>query len=182
MNYLNCTPSPQSNSTALLESGCTVHFLIANYHCKNKVLTQTPLEVHLPNGATIASTHTVTFDRPLFPRAARQAHILPGLAQHSLLSVGQMCDSGCAVTFTEKMVAVTHGAAKILTGQLNKDTGLWCFPLGNTHSAQAAPEHATHSVYEQNSIQDTIKYLHECCFSPVQDTCLKSIQNGHFAT
>jgi hypothetical protein len=55
-------------------------------------------------------------------------------------------------------------------------------PLGNTNSAQAAPEHAVHNVYEQNSIQDIITYLHACCFGPVQDTCLKSIQNGHFAT
>jgi hypothetical protein len=64
MNYLNCTPSPQSQSTALLDSGCTVHFLLPNAHFENKVLTQNPLEVHLPNGATIASTHTATLNLP----------------------------------------------------------------------------------------------------------------------
>jgi hypothetical protein len=132
MNYINCTPSSQSNSTALLDSGCTVHFLIANSHCKNKVLTQTPLEVRLPNGAKIASTHTATLDIPSFPKAARQAHILPALAQHSLISMGQMCDSGCPLTFTANKVAVTHGAATILTGQRDKDSGLWRVPLENT--------------------------------------------------
>jgi hypothetical protein len=40
----------------------------------------------------------------------------------------------------------------------------------------------SHNVYEQKSIKDTITYLHACCFSPVTDTWLKSIQNGHFAT
>jgi hypothetical protein len=38
------------------------------------------------------------------------------------------------------------------------------------------------NVYEEKSMQDTITYLHACCFSPVTDTWLKSTQNGHFAT
>jgi hypothetical protein len=59
---------------------------------------------------------------------------------------------------------------------------MWRTPLGNTTSAQAAPEHRVHTVYEQKSIKDAITYLHACCFSPVQDTWLKAIQNGHFAT
>jgi hypothetical protein len=182
MNDLNVTPSPQSHSTAILDSGCTEHFLIANAHCKNKVLAQTPLEVHLPNGATIASKYTAALDLPSLPNAAKQAHILPGLAHHSLLSVGQMCDSGCDVTCTSNKVAVTHGATKILNGQRDKESGLWRVPLGNINSAQAAPEHSVHNVYEQKYTHDTITYLHAFCFSPVQDTWLKSIQNGHFAT
>jgi hypothetical protein len=36
--------------------------------------------------------------------------------------------------------------------------------------------------YGQKSIQDTIAYLHACCFRPITDTWLKSIPNGHFAT
>jgi hypothetical protein len=159
-----------------------VYFLIANAHCKNKVLTQTPLEVRLPNGATIASAHTATLNLLSLPNAARQAHILPGLDQHSLLYVGQVCDSGCAVTFTANKVTVTHGATTLLTSQLDKESGLWRAPLGNTNSSQAAPEHFVHNVYEQTSIQDTITYLHACCFRPVQDTWLKSIQNVQFAT
>jgi hypothetical protein len=55
-------------------------------------------------------------------------------------------------------------------------------PLGNATSAQAAPGHFLHNVYEQKSIQDTITYLHACCFSPVQDTWLKAIKNGHCST
>jgi hypothetical protein len=167
MNYLNCTPSPHSNSNSLFDSDCTANLLIATAHCKNKVLTQTPLEIFLPNGANIASTRTATLDLPSFPRAA---HTLPGLAHHSLLSVGQICDSGCAVTFIEKKVAVTHGAATILTGQREKEAGLSRVPLGNTNATQAAPEHAVHSAYEKNLSRT------------VQDTWLKSIQNWQFAT
>jgi hypothetical protein len=66
--------------------------------------------------------------------AAMQAHIPPGLDQQSLLSAGQMCDSGCAVTFTANKVAVTNGAAIILNGTRDKDSGVWHVPLGNTNS------------------------------------------------
>jgi cell wall assembly regulator SMI1 len=55
-------------------------------------------------------------------------------------------------------------------------------PLENKFPLQLGHEHYAHNVYEQKSIQDTITYLHACCFSPVQDTWIKAIHNGHFAT
>jgi hypothetical protein len=82
---------------------------MANDHCKNKQLAEYLLEVRLPNGAVIASIHTANLDLPSLPTAASKAHILPGLAQHSLLSVGQMCDSLFAFTFTANKVAIKHG-------------------------------------------------------------------------
>jgi hypothetical protein len=170
MNYLKFTPSTPSKSTALLDSGCTAHFLFTNAKYINKVVAETPLEVRLPNGATIAPTHTATFNMPSLPHAAIQAHILPGLAQHSLLSVGQMCDSGCTVTFTATKVTVTNGGSKILTGQRDTESGLWCAPLETDLPLYLGGEHYAHNVYEQKSIQYTITYLHACCFSPVQDT------------
>jgi hypothetical protein len=116
MNYLNFTPSQPSPSTALFDSGCTEHFLLENAKCSNKKSTVTPLAVQLPNGDTITSTHTAMLNMPSLPHEARQAHIIPGLAQHSLLSVGKMCDSGCSVTFTASNVTVTNGESIFLTG------------------------------------------------------------------
>jgi hypothetical protein len=118
---------------------------------------------------------------PSLPHSARQAHILTGLAQHSLLSVEQIYYSGCALKFTATKIAVTNGATKILTGQWDKESGLWYAPLRNSISLQGAPENYAQNVYEQKSIQNTITYLHACCFSPLQDTWLKGIQNGHFS-
>jgi hypothetical protein len=123
MNYLNCTASPQSNSTALLDSGCTGHFLVFNAHCKGEKLAESPLGGRLPNDAIIVSTHTATLYLPSLPTAARQAHILPGVVQHSLLSVVHMCDSGCFVTFTSDNVTVKHDAVTILDGTCDPDSG-----------------------------------------------------------
>jgi hypothetical protein len=182
MNYLNFTPSIPSKYTALLDSGCTVHFLLANVKFLNKTPAATPLSVRLPNGDTIASTHTVTLNMPSLPHAARQAHILPGLAQESLLSVGQMCDSGFSVTFTATDVTVTNGESTILTGLRDKDSGMWRTPLKPNLPLEVGRENSAHNVYEQKSIQDTITYLYACCFSPATDNWLRAIQNGHFAT
>jgi hypothetical protein len=170
MNYLNFTPSQPSPCTALLDSGCTTNFLLANAKCSNKKSTTKPLEVRLPNGDTIKSTHTATLNIPSLPQAARQAHILQGLAQHSLLSDGQICDSGCSVTFTASNVTVTNGDSTILTGQRDKDSSLWRVPLDPAPPLNVEQEHSSHNVYEQKSIQETITYLHACCFSPVTDT------------
>jgi hypothetical protein len=119
---------------------------------------------------------------PSLPQAARLAHILPGLSQHSLLSVGQMCDPGCSVTFMASNVTVTNGHSTILTGERDKESNQWRVPLNPTPPLHVGQKYSAHNVYEQKSIQDTITYLHACCFSPVTDTWLKSIQNGHFAT
>jgi hypothetical protein len=119
---------------------------------------------------------------PSLIQAARLAHILPGLGQHSLLSVGQMCESGFSVTFTASNVTVTKGHSTILTGERDKESSLWRAPLNPAPPLHVGQEHHAHNVYEQKSIQDTITYLHACFFSPVTDTWLKSIQNGHFAT
>jgi hypothetical protein len=147
-----------------------------------KIPTATPLAVRMPNDDTIASTHTATLNMPSLPHAAIQAHILPGLAQHSLLYVGQMCESGCSVTFTATEVTVTNGESTILTGLRDKESRLWRVPLEPNLPLEIGREHSAHNVYEQKSIQDTITYLHACCFSPVKDTWLKAIQNGHLAT
>jgi hypothetical protein len=128
------------------------------------------------------STHTATLNMPSLPQAERLEHILPGLAQHSLLSVGQMCDSGCSVTFMASNVTITNGDLTILTGKRYKQSNLRSVPLNPTPPLHGGQKHSAHNVYEQKSIHDTITYLHACCLSPVTDTWLKSIQNGHFAT
>jgi hypothetical protein len=129
MNYLNFTPSIPSQSIALLDSGCTAHFIIANAKCSNKIPTATPLVVRLSNGDTITLTQTATLNTPSMPHTERKAHIMIGLAQHSLLSVGQICDSRCSVTFTAAEVTVKNGESTSVSGLRDQDSGLWLVPL-----------------------------------------------------
>jgi hypothetical protein len=63
------------------------NFLLVNAPCLNKIKSQNPLTVRLPNGATMESTHTDVLNIPELNKAASISHVFPGMANHSLLSV-----------------------------------------------------------------------------------------------
>jgi hypothetical protein len=83
-------PLLKQHQTSIVDSGCTGHFLLVNIPCLNKVKSRTPLTVRLPNGATMESYHTAELDIPELNDDASKAHVFPGMANHSLLSVGKL--------------------------------------------------------------------------------------------
>jgi hypothetical protein len=90
-----------------MDSGCTSNFLSAAAPCSDKQAVLVPLNVNMPNGTKIQSSHTCYLLLTDLPPQARQAHILPGLVHNSLISVGQLCDSKYSVTFTKDQVTVS---------------------------------------------------------------------------
>jgi hypothetical protein len=84
----NPPPLLKPHETEIVDSGCTGHFLLVNTPCLNKVKSQNPLTVCLPNGTTMESSHTAELNIPELNAAASIAHIFPGMANHYLLSVG----------------------------------------------------------------------------------------------
>jgi hypothetical protein len=125
---LDCTP-PLPNiitdETAILDSGCTGNFLSATAPCNDKQAAHVPLNVNMPNGTTIQSSHTCNLLLTDLPPQARQAHILPGLVHNSLISVGQLCDNGCIVTFTHDQVTVTKNKKCVMHGSRDPKSRLW---------------------------------------------------------
>jgi hypothetical protein len=83
-------PLLKPNETAIADSGCTGHFLLVNAPCLNKFKSQNLLTVRIPDGATMKSTHKSSLCIPELNKAASIAHIFLGMANHSLLSVGQL--------------------------------------------------------------------------------------------
>jgi hypothetical protein len=81
-------PLLEQHATAIVDFGCTGHFLLVTVLCLSKVVSRNPLTVRLPNGATVESSHTADLDIPEFNTAASKAHVPPGMDHHSLLSVG----------------------------------------------------------------------------------------------
>jgi hypothetical protein len=51
-------------------------------------------------------------DVPELSKAASIAHVFPGMANHSLLSVGQICNEGYYVTFSIDAVTIYSAAVK----------------------------------------------------------------------
>jgi hypothetical protein len=90
-----------------MDSGCTINFLSAAAPCSDKQAAHVPLNVNMPNGTTIQLSHTCNLLLADLPPQARQAHILPGPVHNSLISLGQLFDNGCIVTFTQDQVTVS---------------------------------------------------------------------------
>ena len=88
------------------DSGATSHFVLPGTPVKNVQITTSPLKINLPDGEQIMSTHTCKLDAPWLPEAARKAHIVPGLAHSSLISIQILCDAKCTVEFDDEHCSV----------------------------------------------------------------------------
>jgi hypothetical protein len=120
-----------TNDTAILDSGCTINFISAAAPCSDKQAAHIPLNVNMPNGTTIQSSHTCNLLPTDLPPQARQAHILPGLVHNSLILLGQLCDNGCSVTFTQDQVTVSKNEKCIMYGYRDPKSRLWQVDLKN---------------------------------------------------
>jgi hypothetical protein len=165
----------------MVDSGCTGHFLLVNAPCLNKVKSWTPLTVRLPNGATMESSHTADLDIPELSADASKAHVLPGMANNSLPSVGHLCDEGYIVTFKQAVVTICDSDnSHLLSGPRDLNNGLWRINLKQTNNH--IPETIANKVYELSNTGALIHYLHKALFSPTKSAMLQAVKDGHLIT
>ena len=189
----NSTPSTANTinitlgtTEAIADSGATAHFLLPNVPINNKRHAEHPLNITLPDGEVIQSTHVGNLNLPGLGDAATLAHVVPGLAHSSLLSIKQLCDNGCHVIFTKKDCKVYRKAELMLEGKRHPATGLWVVPTNN-HKISAKPptaftSHAAHNAYQTSSKAKLVQFLHQCAFSPPPSTWIKAINNNQFSS
>ena len=184
---------------AILDSGATSHFLVTNAPVNDILPAANPLTVQIPNGERVTSTHTCNLDMPHLPEPARQGHIMPGLASHSLLSVTKLCNAGCTVEFTMIGCNITYRGRKIVCGKKCTATGLWMIPITDKPNAiqptinqtsppthnfdtiNSAKEFATNTI-QTSTMEELAKYYHQCLLSPPKLTLLQSINNQPLRT
>jgi hypothetical protein len=91
--------------------------------------------------------HTAELDIPELNAAASKAHVFPRMANHSLLSVRQLCDEGYIVTLKQASVTICDSEkSQILSGPRDLNTGLWRINLKQTNNH--IPESISNNVYE----------------------------------
>jgi hypothetical protein len=169
------------HETAIMDSGCTGQFLLFNAPCSNKVKSQTPLTVCLPNGATMESSHTPHLNIPHLNAASSLAHVFPGMANHSLISVGELCNEGYVVTFKDASVTVCDSQEfQILRGPRDLDTGLWRINLKQDNQQIHQP--VANNMFELSNTGELVHYLHKALFSPTKSAFLQAVKNGHLVT
>jgi hypothetical protein len=177
------TSAPNHTSTAILDTGCSGHYLAPNAPCINKHEAHPSISVELPNGAILHSSHTATVDlHPALPIAAGEAHVFPDFGSKSLLSIGQLCDNGCTATFTADAVDIAFNGNIILSGKRSPPNKLWQMDLQSEMQPDIMHTSFCNAVNPNTTMAERIAYYHACCGSPVLSTWCTAIDEGRFTT
>ena len=140
-----------------------------------------PVHVTIPNGGTMTSAATANIPHPTLPGSVKSGYIIPGLNK-TLISVSKLCAAGCNVLFNDHTCVVTHKGKVVWEGTKNVRNGLWYVPLnGDKKQYSYCIENDlpyAGGIHQSTSLEETIKFLHQCLFSPMVDTLCKAIDNG----
>ncbi len=186
-NYHQANPTAAkivSYDANIGDAGATSTFLMTGAPVKNMKVSKKPLAIQLPN-----STHTCNLDIDLLPEEATEVHIVLDLAHTSLISICQLCDNGCTVTYDKHACKVYCINNLVWLGTCKPKTGLWVLllqpnkpPTKSTQSNHNVTQYYANSAYTITSKAELIKFLHQCAFSLTTSTWIKAINNNQFPT
>ena len=120
------------------------------------------------------STEMGELDIPALPIAARHAHIVPALNGQSLISIGQLFDSGCDVTLNAMTIAVNHEGTPIFHGTRNPATKLW-----ELDASQTEPVEFSNAAIGSPSPENLVALAHAALFSPALTTMETALRKGY---
>ena len=136
-------------------------------------------QVMIPNGANITAHAQYNLQFENVSQKASEADILWSF-KHSLLSVGQLCNDDCTAIFSKnKCTIYNKWNEPVITDIHNHSMGLY---------EQSIPRHNNQNISQANAtlpttnLQEHIKYLHQCAFSPTPRTWIQAVKKGHFKT
>jgi hypothetical protein len=103
------------------------------------------------------------------------------MVNHSLLSVGQLCDEGYIFTFKQASVTICDSErSQILSSPRYLNTNLWRINLKQTNNHKPGP--IANNVYELHNTGAFVQYLYKALFSPAKSAMLQAVKDGHLIT
>jgi hypothetical protein len=103
--------------TAITDTAAMGNYIMTACPVTNQQPTAHGIDVILPDGSSITSSHTALLQLPnILPLIAQLAHMFPDLKSSSLISIGQLCDHGCTATFDSTQVHIHYQDDIIMTG------------------------------------------------------------------
>eukprot|EP00804_Cyclotella_cryptica_P019007 CCRYP_006480-RA/>CCRYP_006480-RA protein AED:0.25 eAED:0.14 QI:0/0/0/1/1/1/2/0/936 len=176
--------SDRLQNYGIADTGATSIFFTAEATGKNKKPTSNPLQVRIPDGNYLSSTHTMELDLDNLPPEAKQGHVIPGMKGHTLVSLVQLCNAGCNLCMDKNELVISYNNREVMRGIKCPRTGLWLLPLSNQGQAKATylhlPAHSMSNVYHTSTRAEWIQYPHQACFSPTLSSWCKAIDNDQF--
>jgi hypothetical protein len=125
------------------------------------------------------------------PDQARLAQVLPNLSSHSLISIVNLCNAGCEVTFNKIGCTIKYRGRTILCGRKCTKTGLWMIPLYDNSGTQPTlpimkptPTPTQQHIANIMHVRDTsppskyAKFIHQSLGSPPVATLLHAITHN----
>ena len=152
-----------------------------------------PTTTTITNHSTLQSTLQGNQLIKCLSEIATNAKLFNNL-NHSLISIGQLCDDNCTVILTKKNLKVIKNNSLTLMGTRSATgDGLWDIPILQNEASQkngeptAIKNKITYPTLTPSSLNiilrtdkrasDLAAYLHAACFSPVKQTFLNAIKN-----
>jgi hypothetical protein len=182
-NILMRSPPPMIPHHAIADSNCNRHFIMVNGPCSDIEPATKPIHVQLPDGKTIASTHTGLSNLLSLLLAAHQAHLFPDLTSSLLLSIGQLCDAGCTALFKHTTITI-HSTMTVLATGHRAPKCLWSNKLFTRSAPLITPLtpiltmtrlQAHLSTLAHQTASNCIAFLHAAVGYPVPSTWLSAI-------
>jgi hypothetical protein len=116
------------NSHGIADTGAPTVLVMADTPMQNVRIAPNPLNMKLPDGNTVRSTHICDVEIPGLPHVL-EGHIVPALNVASLIGIRILCKVGCRVVFTDTACYVKYNGKIILRGTKDPNTDLWVLPL-----------------------------------------------------
>jgi hypothetical protein len=103
------------------------------------------------------------------------------MENHSLFSVGQLCNKVYKVIFKKTSVTICDSQEfQILSGARVLDTRLWRINLRK--ESQHPQQAISNNVYALSNTGALVNYLHKALFSPTKSALLQAVKNGNLKT
>jgi hypothetical protein len=90
-----------ASTHAVADTGTMSVFVMAGAPAKNIRVATKPIQISLPDGKKIVSTHIDDVDIPGLPHKLI-GHIVPDMKMASLLGIPILCKAGCKVIFDDE--------------------------------------------------------------------------------
>ena len=150
-----------------------------------------PVGARAPNGTLMHSTKEVTAIVPTtvtahIPQHHFNGHVLPALAQHTILSIGKFCDAGCHCILQADKAYIIKNNHIIIEGKRSPN-GLWYMLQEKPPSKNLLPIpdfpvptalNALQNVHQANRLHAAIQFMHAALFSPAKLTLLRASRLG----
>ena len=113
---------------AIADTGATSIFIMEGVDVVNKRIATSPLQINLPDGKQVRSSHICDIAIPGLPTILT-GHIVPSLTVASLIGIRPLCKAGCQVVFDDNKCNVRFNGNLILRGYKDPSTDLWTLPI-----------------------------------------------------